>query len=370
VHRDVSPQNIMVGANGVARVLDFGIAKAESQNQSTRPGMVKGKFSYLSPEQVRGLPVDARTDVFSAAVVLWESLTGHRLFAVPGLAKTVERVLGAPIPAPSSKNPSISAELDRVVLRALQRESARRYESAAEFADALRRVSGEATRAEVSAWVSSTAAEGLARRLEALHELEVIDVAEADIPLLSEPASNWDDPTLVESLEAERSSARLLWESKSVSITSGGTTRSLTPRNSVAPRHRQVVGVGLALLVSLLTVIGFASSRRRVAAVAASSTRAAPSTPKRSLPPEPTQTAASAMPEPPIAFPSTSVAVPIVQLDELPSAPSAGQPRATGAKRVSVKRTHQARTVAAAVNCDLPYTIDASGVRRVRFECL
>src|SRR4051812_46949225 len=93
VHRDVSPQNIMVGANGVARVLDFGIAKAESQSQITRPGMVKGKFSYLSPEQMRGLPVDPRTDVFAAGVVLWESLTGERLFSTHGLEKTVERVL-------------------------------------------------------------------------------------------------------------------------------------------------------------------------------------------------------------------------------------------------------------------------------------
>jgi serine/threonine protein kinase len=107
VHRDVSPQNIMVGENGVARVLDFGIAKAESQSQITRPGHVKGKFSYLSPEQMRGLPVDPRTDVFAAGVVLWESLTGERLFSTHGLEKTVERVLSAPIPAPSSKNAAI-----------------------------------------------------------------------------------------------------------------------------------------------------------------------------------------------------------------------------------------------------------------------
>ena len=176
VHRDVSPQNIMVGENGVARVLDFGIAKAESQSQITRPGMVKGKFSYLSPEQIRGLPVDARTDVFSAGVVLWESLTGQRLFALESVKKTVERVLSAPIPRPSTKNPAVSAGLDRVVLKALARERTLRYQSAAEFADALRAVAGEATRAEVSAWVSSTAAEVLSQRREALRDLEVIDV--------------------------------------------------------------------------------------------------------------------------------------------------------------------------------------------------
>ena len=369
VHRDVSPQNIMVGDNGVARVLDFGIAKAESRSQSTRPGTVKGKFSYLSPEQIRGLPVDARTDVFSAGVVLWESLTGQRLFSVPGLAKTVERVLSAPIPAPSSKNPSVPAELDRVVSKALERDSARRYQSAAEFADALRAVSGEATRAELAAWVSNTAAEGLAQRREALRALEVIDVADADVRPNAGPLPEWEDETLVELPQTESSSAQL-WEAKSVSITTGGTTRSLTPQVQPPARHRQVASVGLALVVSLLTVIGIAASQRHVALHAVSSARPASFGPERKPPPGPPLARTSSALEQPSA--SATVSVPIVQLDELPPAPRVTELKSAvpSASRGYTKTTHPRPTPAPSINCDTPYRIDASGVRRVRFECL
>jgi len=374
VHRDVSPQNIMVGANGVARVLDFGIAKAESQSQSTRPGLVKGKFSYLSPEQLRGLPLDARTDVFSAGVVLWESLTGQRLFSLQGPAKTVERMLGAPIPAPSSKNPAVSADLDRVVLRALERESALRYQSAAEFADALRAVSGEALRAEVSAWVANTAAEVLARRREALHELEVMDVADAQLCPPPQPAPDWDDETVVELHKPENSSAHLLWESKSASITSGGTTSTLTPRIE-APRRRHVAGVGMALIVGSLTVIGVASLRHRVTALVASSARPSPFMPEGKRPAAPTAVPINAPADRSHALPvssSANLSVPIVQLEQLPATADVARPKSvvSGAKPVSAKTSHSERSSAAPVNCDPPYRIDASGVRRVRFECL
>jgi len=374
VHRDVSPQNIMVGENGVARVLDFGIAKAESQSQITRPGMVKGKYSYLSPEQIRGLPVDARTDVFSAGVVLWESLTGQRLFALESVKKTVERVLSAPIPLPSSKNPAVSASLDRVVLKALARESARRYQSAAEFADALRAVAGEATRAEVSAWVSSTAAEVLLQRREALRDLEVIDVPDADVRPVSEANADWDDQTLVEWPQTERSSARL-WEAKSAST--GGTTRTLAPHLQTQPRHRPIAGVGLALLVSVLTVVGFVSSRRDVGTLTTSSARRAPHTAQHQPPLAP-GASSNAPAKSLIASASASasasatatVSVPIVQLDQLPATPRFSRSAVSSSAPASVKTTHAAPAPVPSVNCDTPYRIDASGVRRVRFECL
>jgi len=377
VHRDVSPQNIMVGDNGVARVLDFGIAKAESRSQSTRPGTVKGKFSYLSPEQIRGQPVDARTDVFSAGVVLWESLTGQRLFSVPGLAKTVERVLSTPIAPPSSKNPSVSAALDRVVLKALARDSARRYQSAAEFADALRAVSGEATRAELAAWVSATAAEGLASRREALRALEAIDVADVDAQPTSQPASEWADQTLLELPPTESSSAHLLWESKSASISTGGTTRSLGPNLQAPARHRHVAGVCLALIVSVLMVFGIVSSRRHAVRLAASSARPASFAPEHQPPAGlPSARTSSARAHPLVSGSASGNVlvplVPIVQLDELPPAPRVAPPRsvAPSVRRVPAKTTPAEPTPAPSLNCDTPYRIDAAGVRRVRFECL
>lgn len=372
VHRDVSPQNVMVGDNGVARVLDFGIAKAESlQRQATLPGLVKGKFSYLSPEQIRGLQLDARSDVFSAGVVLWESLTGQRLFLLQGMAKTIERVLSAPIPAPSSKNPSISPALDRVVLRALERDRARRYQSAAEFADDLRAVRGEATRAEVSAWVTETAAGPLAQRLEALRELALIDSTDADAAAdRSRSTPDWDDKTVVEPSKAELASAHLLWESRSA--TTGGTTRSVDPQLQAPQRRRHAAGLGLSLLASAMLVVGFVSWRSEVTFLEASSARPtsvpAP-TPHIAAPASraigaPTSRASNAM----SASPTAPAAVPIVQLDQLPAAPQIA--KAKPAASASVKTAHTGRTPASSVSCDPPYRIDASGVRRVRFECL
>jgi len=372
VHRDVSPQNIMVGANGVARVLDFGIAKAESQSQITRPGHVKGKFSYLSPEQMRGLPVDARTDVFAAGVVLWESLTGQRLFWTPGLEKTVERVLSAPIPAPSSKNPSVPAGLDRVVLKALERKSALRYQSAAEFAEALRAVPGEASRGEVAAWVTSTAAEVLTSRSSALRELEMTDEPAARFQPPAEPTAAWDDETQVE--RAEPSPAQL-WDTKSASLTSGGTTRSLNPQLSVSPRSRRLVPVASALLVLSLAVIGFVSVRRHFSTSAAASPHAASSAIERKP--------VAAMPAPSGAYAERSTvlesahaeaaaSVPVVQLDQLPATPPLAKPRPSvpGVATVAVKAAHHEAAPASSVKCDTPYRVDASGVRRVRYECL
>jgi eukaryotic-like serine/threonine-protein kinase len=373
VHRDVSPQNIMVAENGVARVLDFGIAKAESKSDRTRPGIVKGKFAYLSPEQIRCLPADARTDVFSAGVVLWESLTGSRLFSSSNLKKTSENVLSAPIPPPSSRNPSISARLDRVVLKALNRQRTQRYQSAAEFADALRAVGGEATRAEVSAWVSITAAEVLARRQDELRELQAIDAEDADMRPITLSAPAWDDKTRVDGPQSERSSAHLRSELSGASIISGGTTRSLTPDVSVPRRSRHLAGVGLALLAGLLGVIAHASLRRHFPTVAAASARSVTSSSESRLPAG--AVALTATPAA-VAFASATAPIPIVQLAELaelPEAPLVAPLRsaASGAKlRTSVRAARRERTPVPSVNCDPPYRIDAAGVRRVRFECL
>ncbi|MDP9150435.1 MAG: serine/threonine protein kinase, partial [Myxococcota bacterium] len=140
VHRDVSPHNLMVGTDGTTRVTDFGIALTAGRLATTRPdGTVKGKLQYLSPEQVGRKPVDQRVDVFAAGIVLWECLTGERLFEAPTEAETVTRVLRDPVPPPSLLRPEVSTELDEVCLRALERDPGRRFQTAKEFADALRR---------------------------------------------------------------------------------------------------------------------------------------------------------------------------------------------------------------------------------------
>ncbi|MDI7269899.1 MAG: serine/threonine-protein kinase, partial [Myxococcota bacterium] len=139
VHRDVSPPNVLISKQGEVKLVDFGLAKATSQLEHTDPGIIKGKFSYLSPEAVEGLEVDHRADVFAAGIILHELLTGRRLFLGKNDYETVEQVRRAEIPPPAAVNPSVPRELERVALRALSRDLALRYQSAHEFGDDLYR---------------------------------------------------------------------------------------------------------------------------------------------------------------------------------------------------------------------------------------
>jgi serine/threonine protein kinase len=139
VHRDVTPPNIMAAWNGTVKVLDFGIARAAQalRTNLTDPGMVKGKMSYVAPELLEGKTADARSDVFSLGVVLHELLTGRQLFAGETDLETLKQVTQMPIPAPSALNPGVKPALDRVILRALERDPDKRYLSAGEMGDDL-----------------------------------------------------------------------------------------------------------------------------------------------------------------------------------------------------------------------------------------
>ena len=136
VHRDLSPANVLLGYDGRVAVIDFGIAQAAFR--AHREGAVlRGKFGYLSPEQVRGLPVDRRADVFSLGAVLHELLTGHRLFHGPSDLAVLERVRAAQVRPPSERNPAVPPALDAVVLSALARDPAERLPWASALAEAL-----------------------------------------------------------------------------------------------------------------------------------------------------------------------------------------------------------------------------------------
>ena len=139
VHRDVSPSNIMLLKTGGVKLLDFGIARATMKLRSLTPigGLIKGKLAYLSPEQVRGQGVDGRSDVFSLGVVLFEALTGVRLFYHPNDLDTMRNVLHRPVPKPSELRAEIPAAIDAVVLRALEREPDKRYPDAGAMAAEL-----------------------------------------------------------------------------------------------------------------------------------------------------------------------------------------------------------------------------------------
>ncbi|HMI93892.1 MAG TPA: serine/threonine-protein kinase, partial [Polyangiales bacterium] len=137
VHRDISPPNIMVTRRGEVKLADFGLAKASTQIQTTDPGVVKGKFSYLSPEAANGLQVDARTDIFAIGIVLWEMLAGKRLFWGENDYATVKLIQKANVPRLAPLNREVDEAFEEVLIKALARDPKDRYQSAREFGGAL-----------------------------------------------------------------------------------------------------------------------------------------------------------------------------------------------------------------------------------------
>ncbi len=139
VHRDVSPQNIFITYNGVVKLLDFGIAKAATHVVETRTGVIKGKYAYIAPEQALAGEVDHRADIWSMGVVLWEVLTGRRLFKSVNELATLHETLQGVIKPPSAHRPEVPPGLDAIAMRALTREVKDRYQSAQEMKDELDR---------------------------------------------------------------------------------------------------------------------------------------------------------------------------------------------------------------------------------------
>src|SRR5262249_52130578 len=137
VHRDVSPHNILVSFDGEVKITDFGIAKARTKVSLTRPGIVLGKFAYMSPEQARGLDVDLRSDVYSAGIALYETLTGRRLFYSEDPSQILAKVRNPKVPVPSRYNQEIPPELDALVMRSLATHRDERFQTCRELATAL-----------------------------------------------------------------------------------------------------------------------------------------------------------------------------------------------------------------------------------------
>jgi serine/threonine-protein kinase len=171
VHRDFSPQNIVVAVDGSSRLIDFGVAKARRRLTETQQGIVKGKYAYMSPEQAMGQPLDRRTDIFSGGILLWEALTGKRLFRAEDDTETLRLVLKGHIPRPSSVEPTVAPWLDTVVMRALARDRHARYQTAAEFAEALEAASTPAPARDVAALLHAYCGDRLNARKKKLHTI-------------------------------------------------------------------------------------------------------------------------------------------------------------------------------------------------------
>jgi serine/threonine-protein kinase len=183
VHRDVSPQNVLVGIDGIARVLDFGVAKAVGKLHVTREGQIKGKLRYMAPEQVHGEQVTPRTDLWAASVMLWEALTGQPLFGGDNDAAVLHEVLVKDIASPRDIVPELPEALAEVVLSGLQREPENRCASAREMAAQLENAVGLVPAREVGDWVQAAARAPLAEREKHMADLETVAVGPTIIPV-------------------------------------------------------------------------------------------------------------------------------------------------------------------------------------------
>jgi eukaryotic-like serine/threonine-protein kinase len=321
VHRDVSPQNVLVGCDGVARIADFGIAKAVARATTTRDGQVKGKLSYMSPEQLSSGAMDRRADVFAAAVVLWELTTGARLFQGDGTGELVARVLSAPIPSPRALAPDTPAELEAIILKGLSRAPSERFATARGMADALETL-GPARPAQVAAWVERVAGGALASRARRIEAIERAPVSEWAVTAASERAT--------EVLE-EPSSAIVAGPAPSVEAPS---------------RARRWWGwIAAAVVAAVLTV----PALRWILAPRAPVTPNAVAIPGSPVAAPPAPSSSSAPATSPAAL---SSAPPRVSPLAAPATPHASPPPRT-------KR-----------RCDPPYYFDADGVKRFKEGCL
>lgn len=339
VHRDISPQNLLVATDGVTRIVDFGVAKAAGRLQGTADGVVKGKLAYMAPEQIDLGEATRQSDVFAASVVLWELLTASRLFGGTNAGQILHQVMSAQIPKASSVAPSVPPELDAILARGLAANAADRYATALDMARALEACAPPIRPAEIGAWVSEVAAESLERRAQLRAAVEQY-VAE---PSDAQTAPHEMNPRAATVQVGTRSIAMR------PAIDPGGATDTsaiLASAPRPAPR-RNLMGLtlGAAVLLALAAAWFFI---RNQAPTEQPSVQA--SAPLPSVPP-------SGAPEP-SAISALASALP---------APSSSARKADPTKaHVAAPRPARPRTS----ECDPPYSIDAAGHHIFKVQCM
>ena len=337
VHRDISPQNLLVGVDGVTRIADFGIAKAAGRSYQTRDGTIKGKLAYMAPEQIERGELTRATDVFAISIVLWELVTGRQLFDGSTDAEVMHRVLTCEIPAASSLSPGVPAEYDRILRRGLSRDPSQRFHSAREMALELEAVSTPLRASDTGAWVERIAWDTLQRRSHLISKIERSSIEEDPAFAATKPVA----PPRSSAPEPSNTAAKVSWA-------------NTTPRraSSWLPLLA-VVGVGLGGLSALLWM-----------------PRAQPSAPAATRSARPNATLSVPIPKNQAAppSPSSSTAPSSTAPQTTPSAapPPAEGHGAPGSKSAGVRPSKSK----APANCDPPYSLDASGRRIFKLECM
>ncbi|MEO5732013.1 MAG: protein kinase [Byssovorax sp.] len=342
IHRDVSPHNVLIGVDGVARVLDFGIAKAVGRAQVTRDGQVKGKLGYLSPEQLRQR-AERGSDIYAAGVCLWEALTLQRLFSGDNESAVLARIMAGIVTPPSKHVPELPEALDAVVLRALRRQPAHRFATAREMALALEVAVPSAPTSEVGAWVERLVGPILARRAVHMAALEAESASiRGEQPTNAAPPPPVSTPAAVKDGDSE--SAPI------VQVTTAPALQAAPKASRRLWTWLALGGLGAALVTAAL-VARFTWSARAITPEHAEVTLAP-------LPAAPTTSAAIA--DSPAAIePVRGSAVPeaVVAASSSPQSGAVARP-IPGAPR------------APKTSCNPPYSIDRSGLRHYKKGCL
>jgi serine/threonine-protein kinase len=387
VHRDVSPHNMLLGVDGITRIVDFGIAKAAGRLQVTRDQAIKGKLAYMAPEQIQHGDVTRATDVFAASIVLWELLTGRTLFVGESDGQTVYNVLQAKIPAPSDIVPDVPAALDAIVLRGLARDPSKRYATAREMALGLERCTEPIRHSEIGAWLESVAGDALAQRARLIAEVEAHTPgsdATVDAPPAAtagpderrSPAVSPPEPAPAEGPDASiAKQTRRVSASASAAASMAAAAPPAASSRPSSPASRfdySQVNVHVSdqdaspppprarrrwvpIAIAAVAVGAFALTR-----VDWSSERRGPSAPA----PVPLAAALPSTDVPPAPSPSSS----LIAFEEptpadaksTSSAPSPSAPKPIRAPK------HRKPTA----QCNPPYTIDASGRKLFKLECM
>jgi serine/threonine-protein kinase len=368
IHRDVSPQNIMVGVDGHARVLDFGVAKASGRVQTTRRGQIKGKLAYMPPEQALGQPLDARVDTYAAAVILWEVLAGERLFARADGDSTLQAILQDAVVPPSAIRKDVPPGLDAIILQGLMRDPEARHPTARAFAIALEQAVSLPPPHEVGAWVEQIARGDLDRRTGAL------SVIEGSTPLPSGDPPQAGSQASIGAYEETRDAIPLAVEQSA--------TPSLPPESSLrtqemrpptlavgpslaetvvapphqTPRSRRALVLAVAVAVGLILAVTYGMQSHDEA---------------RPPAPDPSMERAATVPTP---------AAPVLPpVDAASTAPTTRTPKENESAAPEPERSpNPARTGAAKHRvsarpkpnpCDPPFVVDASGVKIPKPQC-
>ena len=181
IHRDVSPQNIRISYDGEVKVIDFGIAKAKNKSSKTEAGILKGKFGYMSPEQVRGKTIDRRSDIFAIGIIFYELLTGTRLFQGETDFSTLEKIRNVNIELPTKRNPNIPPDLEKIVMKALASKREQRYQYAHDMHDDLQKFmilnNYMYSRTDLANWMKKTYKADIEKDIKFLKQFENYDTS-------------------------------------------------------------------------------------------------------------------------------------------------------------------------------------------------